>query len=128
MASLVYNHKSYYAVFSVSGKKKWIKIGRVDKKKAKQILRKLEIEFTKDRLNLEEVKSITLYEFIDEYIEFAKTNKSIATCKRELEIMHILKSNLGDIPLQKIDTQKIEEYKTNRISQFIQKFSSLNIF
>jgi len=114
MASLVLNHNSYYAVFSVSGKRKWIKIGRVDKKKAKQILRKLEIEFTKDRLNLDEVKSITLYEFIEEYIEFAKTNKSIATCKRELEIMQILKSNIGDIPLQKIDTHKIEEYKTNR--------------
>jgi len=87
MASLVYNHNSYYAVFSASGKKKWIKIGRVDKKKARQILKKLEVEFAKDRLNLEEAKSITLYEFMDEYTRYAKTNKSIATCKRELEVM-----------------------------------------
>lgn len=104
MASLVYNHNSYYAVFSASGKKKWIKIGRVQKKKAKQILKKLEIGFAKDRLNLEEAKSTTLYEFIDEYIRYAKTNKSIATCKREFEIIQIVKSVIGDVPLEKIDT------------------------
>jgi site-specific recombinase XerD len=114
MASLVYKHNSYYAVFSASGKKKWIKIGRVDKKKARQILRKLEIEFTKDRLNLGEAKSITLHEFMDGYIRYAKTNKSIATLKRELEVIQIIKSIIGDVPLEKIDTHTVEENKAKR--------------
>ncbi len=43
MGALVYNHGAYYAVFSVSNKKIWRKIGKVDKKEAKQILRKLAI-------------------------------------------------------------------------------------
>jgi hypothetical protein len=34
MASLIYNHGSYYAVFSYGKNKKWIKIGKLDKKQA----------------------------------------------------------------------------------------------
>jgi hypothetical protein len=51
------NHNSYFAVFSVSGKKIWRKIGRVDKKVTKQILRKLEIEFEKERVGLEKLNT-----------------------------------------------------------------------
>ena len=43
MAYLVFKHGSYYAVFKIS-KKKWIKIGRVDKPFAKRILKQLEIK------------------------------------------------------------------------------------
>ncbi len=62
MASLVFNHNSYFGVLSISGKKIWRKIGRVDKKIAKQILRKLEIEFEKERVGLREIKSIAFNE------------------------------------------------------------------
>lgn len=44
MAYIVNKYNSYYAVFGINGKKKWIKIGNVDKKDAKKALKLLEIE------------------------------------------------------------------------------------
>ncbi len=57
MAYLVNKHNSYYAVFSINGKKKWIKIGNVDKKDAKKALKLLEIEHLKSRLNICDAKN-----------------------------------------------------------------------
>jgi hypothetical protein len=74
MAYLVYKHNSYHAIFSKSGKKHWIKIGNVDKKQAKQVLKQLELEFAKDRLNLNQTKTITLFDFIGKYLEYAQAN------------------------------------------------------
>lgn len=49
MASLVFNHGSYYAVFSQYGKRHWIKIGNVDKVNARKILKQLELAQTQNR-------------------------------------------------------------------------------
>jgi len=38
MESLVFKAGSYYGIFSRGNKKKWLKIGRVDKKQAKKML------------------------------------------------------------------------------------------
>ena len=51
MTSLVYKHKSYYAVFSIKSKKKWIRIGRVDKKVARKLLKHLELEHVKGSMS-----------------------------------------------------------------------------
>ena len=56
MASLVYKHKSFYAVFSIHRKKKWIKIGSVDRKEARKILRQLEIHHIKVTIPLKTVQ------------------------------------------------------------------------
>jgi hypothetical protein len=46
MASLTFNHCSYYAVFSVSGNKKiWKGIDKVTRVETKQILKQLEREY-----------------------------------------------------------------------------------
>ena len=37
MASLAFNHNAYYAAFSVSGKKIWKRIGKVEKREAKKL-------------------------------------------------------------------------------------------
>jgi len=47
MASLVNKKDTYYAVFSFNKKKKWIKIGNIPNKEARQILKKLELEYIK---------------------------------------------------------------------------------
>jgi predicted membrane chloride channel (bestrophin family) len=44
IAYLVYKHNSYYAVFSNHGRKSWIHLGKIDKKTARQILKRLEDE------------------------------------------------------------------------------------
>lgn len=115
MPSLVFNHSSYYAVFSVSGKKIWRKIGKVDKREAKQILKKLELEFEKDRLNLQEIKQITLFDYIEKYLPYAQANKAESSYYRELKIMKPIKVFFGNNPLSKIDAQLIESYKAKRV-------------
>jgi site-specific recombinase XerD len=117
MASLVFNHGSYYAVFSIAGIKLWKKIGKVDKKEGKQILKKLELEFEKDRLNLQEIKQITLFDYIEKYLEYALANKAQGSYDREVKIMKPIKAFFGNIPLTKIDNQMIESYKTRRIQR-----------
>ncbi|HXG31275.1 MAG TPA: tyrosine-type recombinase/integrase, partial [Thermodesulfobacteriota bacterium] len=117
MASLVFNHGAYFAVFSVSGKKIWRKIGKVDKKEAKRILKQLELEFEKDRLNIHEIKHITLFDYIERYMEYCLTNKAPGSYNRELKVMKPLKAFFGNIPLTKIDTQMIESYKAKRVHE-----------
>ena len=41
MAYLGTKNRTYYAVFSIKGSKKWIRIGNVDKKEARKVLREL---------------------------------------------------------------------------------------
>jgi len=114
MASLVLKAGSYYGVFSRGIKKKWIKIGRIDKKQATKILKQLELEYSKDRLNLNLPISLRLNQYIDKYLEYAKVNKAIATYNRELEVIKAIKRFFKDIELTKIDTLAVENYKANR--------------
>lgn len=117
MPSLIYNHGSYYGIFSLNGRKKWIKIGRVDKKEAKQILKKLESKISMDRLNIFEIKPISLYQFIEEYLKYSKINKAPNTYRIERDTCIRLKGCYGDITLNKITPQKIEEYKAMRLER-----------
>lgn len=116
MASLAFKAGSYYGVFSRGGKKKWFKIGKVDKKQAKKILKQLELDYSKERLNLSSTVTPTLYEYLKKYFEYCKTNKAQSTYSIELKITKAIKKYFGDIELSKITTQSIEEYKTHRKS------------
>lgn len=125
MASLAYKHNSYYAIFSISGKKKWIRIGKVDKKGARRILKQMEIEHIKGRLDIRETKEILFYDYIDQYLKYCKTNKTSSTYKRELEVIKHLKSCFGNVALSKVDNKTIEDFKSIRINQGLAP-SSLN--
>ncbi|MCH7927903.1 MAG: tetratricopeptide repeat protein [Candidatus Dadabacteria bacterium] len=114
MASLAFKAGSYYAVFSRGIKKKWLRIGRVDKKQAKKMLRQLELEYNKDRLNLSLPSNLTLDQYLEKYFEYTKTNKAISTYTIELEITKAIKRYFDDIELSKIDSLAVENYKTNR--------------
>jgi len=117
MAYLVYKHKSYYAVFSINRKRKWIKIGRVDKKVARKTLKKLEIEYLKGKLDIKDIKPILLFDFLEEYLPYCKTNKAANTYRLEMGIATTLKSFLGNVLLTTIDNKTIEEYKSFRVSK-----------
>ncbi len=125
MASLAYKHNSYYAVFSINRKKKWIRIGRVDKKEARKILKQLELEHIKGRLDIRETKEILFYDYIDQYLKYCKTNKAKSTYKREIQAIKHLKISFGNLSLAKIDNKCIEDYKSIRIDQGLAP-SSLN--
>lgn len=116
MASLVFKAGSYYGIFSRGKKKKWLKIGRVDKKQAAKMLRQLELEYNKDRLNLSLPTNLTLDQYLLKYFEYTKTNKAISTYNIELEITKAIKKFFKDIELSKINTLAIENYKSSRKS------------
>lgn len=115
MASLIFNHGSYYAVFSLDGRKFWKKIGKIERKEAKKILKHLELEFEKDRLNLTEIKQITFFDYIEKYLEYCLANKAPGSYHRELKVMKPIKAFFGNIPLITIDAQMIEAYKAKRV-------------
>ena len=125
MASLVNKKGTYYAVFSISRKKRWVKIGNIPNKEARQILKKLELEFIKGRLNLLEVTPPLLYEYLQTYLDYAVTNKAFRTIKREHAVIKALKSFFGNTELKKIDSLSIERYKAKRIADGL-KASSIN--
>jgi hypothetical protein len=75
MASLVFKAGSYYGIFSRGKKKKWLKIGRVDKKQAAKMLRQLELEYNKDRLNLNLPINITLDQYLEKYFKYTEVGE-----------------------------------------------------
>jgi site-specific recombinase XerD len=120
MASLVYKHKSYYAVFSINSKRKWVKLGRVNKKEASKLLRQLELEHIKGKLSLNHTKPIYLHDYLNEYFTYCKTNKALSTYERETYIISGIKSFFGNILLDKIDNRGVEKYKSKRLSDGLQ--------
>jgi len=125
MASLVYQHNSYYAVFSVNRKKKWIKIGSVEKKEARKVLKQLEIQYIKGKFNINDLTDSILYDFLEEYLQYSKTNKAFSTYIREKEIAGILKSHFGNVIIKTIDTKSIENYTSKRVDMGL-KPASIN--
>lgn len=116
MAYLVHKYKSYYAVFSLKGKKKWIKIGNVNKPQAKKILKQLELDNTLKSL-FKPKKDGYLYSFIDRYLQYAKTNKAPKTVKEEIRAFNLFKKFAGNIKLKDISMELIEEYKKARVAK-----------
>ena len=58
MAYLRHNNKIYYAVFSINGNKKRIRIVKADNSQAKKALEKLEPEYLTDRPDLQQTKDV----------------------------------------------------------------------
>jgi len=117
MAYLVYKQNADYCVFSDKRRKHWIRIGNVDKKTAKQILKRLEIERILGRLNITDSQKITLFEFIEKYLDYSRVNKSETSYNRECEVIRHFKRFFGNPTLDKITTERIEEYKSLRVKE-----------
>ena len=117
MASLVFKYKSYYAVFSVNKKKKWIKIGKVSRAQANKIIKRLEAEHIKGKLGILDTKQILLADFLDEYLIHSRTNKAPNTHRLEKGIAKTLLAHFGNVELMSIDTQSLEGYKSSRVNK-----------
>ena len=117
MASLVFKYKSYYAVFSINRRKKWIRIGKVSKVQAKKILKQLETEHLKGKLGLIENKQILLDDFLNEYRAHSQTNKAPSTLRLEKGIAKTIQSHFGNVLLRTIDNYGLEGYKASRVSK-----------
>lgn len=126
MASLSKKKDVWYGVFTVRGRQKWIRIGRVSKTTAKTILAKLEGEKEKKTFGVSEATPIKFFEFIEKYLSYSKTNKALGTYKRdELCSMHLSRF-FKDIWLDKITPHDIEKYKIKRLNDGV-KARTVNI-
>ncbi len=114
MAGLTKKGQTYYALFSINGKTKWIKIGKVSFKDAKEHLSKLEHKYDKDRIGLLDIEPITFNEYSVEYLKFSKANKAQGSWERDITSIRALSAYLGDMLLSSINNKLIEQYKSQR--------------
>jgi len=114
MAGLTKKGQTYYALFSINGKTKWKKIGKVSFKDAKEHLRKLESQYDKNRIGLLYIEQITFNEYSVEYLKFSKANKAQGTWERDITSTRALSAYFGDMLLSSINNRHIDIYKYER--------------
>jgi len=115
MASL-HQKKSgtWYAIFTINYKQKWIRIGKMSKTSAKEALRKLEEEHSKKKFSLIDEKHIYFEEFAKEYLEYSRANKAPESYRRDTTSMKSLLKSVGSLTLPRITPRLIEKHKIKR--------------
>lgn len=114
MASLTLKRGIYYGVFTINYRQKWVKIGRMSKTAAKEVLRKLEEAYDRKKFGIVDEKHIPFEEFSQEYLEFSKTNKAKKTYGRDKTSMLALLRFFRSIYLPRLNTHLIEQFKIKR--------------
>ena len=117
MATLYHRYGSWWAIFTINYRQKWIRIGKMSKTSAKEVLRKLEQDYEKKKFQLFDVQDISFKEYAKEYLKYSRYTKALNSYKRDKTSMDCLLSFFGDISISKITPHLIERYKMERISQ-----------
>jgi len=126
MAGLTKKGNTYYAIFSIKGKSKWKRIGRVSYKDAIKAKHLMESEADKGNLGLLESKSIIFNEFQNPYLKYSKANKAPRTWERDITSLKALNAVFGNMLLDSINKPSIERYKQKRLSDGV-KPKTVNI-
>ncbi len=113
MAGLTKKGQTYYALFSINGKTKWERIGRVSYKDARKRLRELETEFDRDITVVTKKEQKTFNELAPEYLNYSQANKARLSWERDITSIKAL-SYFGNMLLESIDSKHIEMYKSER--------------
>lgn len=124
MAGLTKKGKSYYALFKLCKKTKWVRIGAVGYKVALQKLRKLESDFDSTYAG-KNLKPITFTDFAKEFLAYREANFAKRTWERDKTSIKALSTYFNKLYLIEIDQKHIELYKAKRIKQV--KTRCLNI-
>src|SRR3990167_1705910 len=117
MATLYHRYGSWWAIFTIDYKQKWVKIGKMSKTSAKEVLRKLEEDYEKKKFGLFDEKKISFEEYSKEYLEYSKSNKAVNSFKRDITSLKSLVSYFGNKALNRITPHLIEQYKIKRIEE-----------
>ena len=126
MASLAKKKDVWYAIFSIRGRPKWIRIGRVSKTKAKSILAKMEAKRDERTGGFVEADPIQFFDFVEKYLTYSKNNKAFSTYKRDELCTKHLKRFFKNIWLDKLAPHDIEKYKSKRLEDGV-KARTVNI-
>lgn len=88
------------------------------KKQAEKVQKKLESEIVEGKWDVRETEDIPFAQLVDEYLEYAKTNKAKSTYSiNKYRIEAHLLPYLGNIPLSQITKQMVDNYKTMRVKE-----------
>jgi site-specific recombinase XerD len=126
MAGLTKKGKSYYALFKNNGKTKWVRIGAIPYRNAVRVLRKLEIDYYSNNFKIKKIQSITFREFIEQYLEYSKSNKARGSYLRDIASINALSKLFNSYLLNSIETKELDRYKIKRIGDGV-KNRTINI-
>ena len=83
MASLYKRNGVWFAIFTVRYKQKWIRVGRMSKTAASEVLKKLEQDRDKKKFGIMDEKHIPFEDYAKEYLTFSKANKAKESYRRD---------------------------------------------
>ncbi|EDP73293.1 site-specific integrase [Hydrogenivirga sp. 128-5-R1-1] len=114
----------YYVEFE-RGKKRSLKTK--DKALAQRLFNQLKREYLKGKIILlSEGKKIKLSEFIEEYLEWCRENRSDETFKKARYVLQKLKDHTGDIYIKALTKKHLDEYVSTLLAQGISR-TTINI-
>jgi len=126
MAGLTKKGRSYYALFKNNGKTKWVRIGAMPYRNALKILRKLELDYYSNEFNIKKIQSIVFKEFIEQYLEYSKSNKARGSYLRDIASINALSKLFNSCLLNSIEAKELDSYKSKRIGDGV-KNRTINI-
>ncbi|TVM01614.1 MAG: hypothetical protein CV087_10630 [Candidatus Brocadia sp. WS118] len=100
--------------YRVGKNQKMITIGKTDKRTAQKVFTQFTADLARNRFGLNEIKRMTLKDYIKEYLEYAVVEKASSTLSREERILHKLQDFTGDIFLTDITIKLLEGYRLQR--------------
>jgi len=128
-----YLHKeTWYAHFSLRGKRYRIKLDAQNKEQAKKMAAEIEYQVLTEKYKfLQNLDSITLRELADRYLEYAKTKKrswdrDIVSLKNILNMV-IDNKKLGDYLVDAIKVVHIQKYQVLRKKELDERYAARGI-
>lgn len=115
MASLYKRNGVWFAIFTVRYKQKWVRIGRMSKTAASEVLKKLEQDRDKKKFGIIDEKLILFEDYAKEYLTFSKTNKAKESYRRDTISMKNILPFFGSLFLPRLTSRLIEQYKIKRV-------------
>ena len=108
----------YWIDFYYKGKRYRESSGSPRKRDAEMLLARRKYEIRQAKFNADAQKVATkLYEFIPQYMDWAKTHKKPSTIERNYQFLNHLKPHFGQLLLTEIGLISAEEYKKVRIAE-----------
>lgn len=115
MAFLRKRGKNYFVVFMYRGKRYEKACKTSQRPVADAIRRTIESQVASKTFRIENVQQQaqkTLFEYTEEYLSYSKTTKSAKTVELDTLSLRKLKNFTGNVPLDSITTQRMEQFKS----------------
>jgi len=119
MPSLFQRYGNWYGIFTENYRQKWIKIGKMSKTAAKEVLRLLEQDYNKKKFGIVDEKQITFSKYAQEYLQYSKVNKALRTYERDVTSLKNIQRFFHSVYLPRITSHQIEQFKIKRSNERI---------